>query len=370
MHLKEVAVEGYRSLKDIRFRIEPLSVLVGRNAAGKTNIYRALALLQAAADGTICRRIAEEGGVESVLWAGPREKLTQRLVLGAQFDDLEYRIEVGLPGLAEDALDMEPMVRSERLTLAYRNITVMLLERKGPLLWLRDDRGNSQRHERKLLASETALASIRDGGRYPELAHARQALQSWRFYHDIRTDEDAPVRVPSLAISAPTLSSDGSDLAGVFATLAYVKQDMEAVKAAIEDAFPGAELSVSALDGRCRFAMRFPDMDRPFAAHELSDGTLRYLYLMGALLGYRLPPFIAINEPEASLHQNLLPPLARLIARTAERSQVWIVTHSEMLAAHLAHCTGVMPRLVKKVGGATTIGGITVEGMRRELGSI
>ncbi len=370
MQLKEVTVEGYRSLKALRFAIEPLTVLVGRNAAGKTNLYRALSLLQAAAEGSICRRIAEEGGVESVLWAGPREKLAQKLVLGAQFEELEYRIEIGLPGLAEQALDMEPMVRHERLALTYRDITVVLLERKGPLLWLRDDRGNTQRHERKLLASETALAAIRDGGRYPELALVRQEMQSWRFYHDIRTDEGAPVRNPSPALSAPTMSSDGSDLAAVFATLAYVKQDMGAVKTAIEDAFPRAELIVSALDGKCRFAMRFPDMDRPFAAHELSDGTLRYLYLMGALLGYRLPPFIAINEPEASLHVNLLPPLARLIARTAETSQVWVVTHSETLAAHLAHCTGTLPRLVKKVEGATTIAGVTVEGMKRELGAV
>ena len=44
--------------------------------------------------------------------------------------------------------------------------------------------------------------------------------------------------------------------------------------------------------------MIFPDYPkRVFEPSELSDGTLRYLALAGALLGYRLPPFLALNEP-------------------------------------------------------------------------
>ena len=58
---------------------------------------------------------------------------------------------------------------------------------------------------------------------------------------------------------------------------------------------------------------------------ELSDGTLRYLALAGALLGYRLPAFIALNEPETSLHPELLERLARMIIRAAERTQIWVV---------------------------------------------
>ena len=111
MQLKSVRIEGYRSIRAIRFAVEPLTVLVGKNAVGKTNLYRALSLLQAAATGTICRRIAEEGGVESVLWAGPREKLTPRLLLSVRFDDLDYRIEIGLPGISEPALDLDQRLR-------------------------------------------------------------------------------------------------------------------------------------------------------------------------------------------------------------------------------------------------------------------
>jgi predicted ATPase len=95
-----------------------------------------------------------------------------------------------------------------------------------------------------------------------------------------------------------------------------------------------------------------------FEAQELSDGTLRYLALAGALLSLRLPSFIALNEPESSLHPDLLDPLARLISRASERTQVWLVTHSERLAAAIEKHGGVAPRTVIKKDGETWIEGL------------
>jgi predicted ATPase len=111
------------------------------------------------------------------------------------------------------------------------------------------------------------------------------------------------------------------------------------------------------------FGVTFPDFyGRIFAAPELSDGTLRFLALAGALLGYRLPPFIALNEPETSLHPDLMDPLARLIARAAERTQVWLVTHSERLAEGVAEHAGARPRIVLKRDGETWIEGLRLSG--------
>jgi predicted ATPase len=355
MQLREVHIEGYRSLKNVHVKIEPLTVLVGKNSAGKTNLYRSLMLLKSAADGTVCRHIAEEGGIESVLWAGPREKITPRLSLAARFDDVDYRIEIGMPGLTEAALDLEPLVRAERLIRHSQGKPEMLLDRQGPTLWQVGDPTGRSNADRPLMASETALATAAERHGYAEIAAIKQTMRDWRFYHDIRTDEAAPIRKPSLGLSSVTLAPDGSDLAALLATQFYVQEQAVPIKAAIEDAFPGAELIVSALDGKCRFALRFKDLDRPFAAHELSEGTLRYLFLIGALLGGRLPPFIAINEPENGLNATLLRPLARLIAQASRKTQVWIVTHSEVLARELAECAGVLPRLVMKEDGATRV---------------
>jgi predicted ATPase len=99
-----------------------------------------------------------------------------------------------------------------------------------------------------------------------------------------------------------------------------------------------------------------------FEASELSDGTLRFLALAGALLAYRLPSFIALNEPEASLNPSMMDPLARLIVAASRRSQIWLVTHSERLAETIAEMAGITPRRVIKRDGATWIEGLRLIG--------
>lgn len=355
MQLREFQVEGYRSLKSIRLPVDTLTVLVGENGVGKSNLYRALSLLQRAAEGTITEAIAEEGGLESVLWAGSRERVTQRLVLTAIFNELTYRLEIGPPGVGEPALDQEPMIRAERLTLGYRDISVVLLERKGPKLWLRDDRGTSQRFEGELLASEPALAAIRDAARYPELHLIRRALASWRLYHAFDTGPASALRRPASAVSRASLAPDGRDLASVLATVMLMKQQPEPIRRAFAEAFKGSDLMVESSEGQCRLSVRTREIDRPFGMGELSDGTLRYLCMIGALMGLRPPPFMAFNEPEASLHPELMAPLASLMAAAAKESQIWVVTHSEVFAGLLAQAAGTAPRRVAKINGATEV---------------
>jgi predicted ATPase len=373
MPLSAVSIKGYRSVRNLSLSVEQLSIFVGANGVGKTNLYKALALLRSAAEGTITRTIAEEGGLDSVLWAGPRsDRKPVRLELKAVFDDLEYGVEVGLPhsyeigiGLrqpTEAAFSLEPLVKSERLMARHGGRAVMMMERKGPLVMLRNEKGARESHEAAVLSSETALAAFRDGARYPELEAIRRELLGWRLYHDFRTDQGSPIRQPCHAITTPTLSADGRDLAAVLATLSVIREDTTDLDAAIDDAFPGARLDAGEEGSLCQMSLTFPDMPRPFAAHELSDGTLKYLCLLGALMGYRLPPLIALNEPEASLHPSLLAPLARLIASAAGRARIWIVTHSDELAGHLLEETGKRARRVVKAKGATGMEGLKLSG--------
>jgi predicted ATPase len=377
MPLSAVTIRGYRSIRSLFLPIERCSVFVGPNGVGKTNLYKALALLRAAADGTITRAIAEEGGIESVLWAGPRRAgQPVRLALTAHFDAMDYAIEAGLPhsyeveiGLrqpAEAAFSIEPLIKEERLTMRHRGRDVVMLERKGAFVALRNDRGSRETHRDAVLPSETALAGFRDGARYPELEAVRREMLDWRLYHDFRTDAGSPIRQPCHAITTPTLSADGRDLAAVLATLFVIREDTANLAAAVDDAFPGAWIWAKDEGSWCRFEMRFPDMPRPFGMHELSDGTLKYLCLLGALMGYRLPSLIALNEPEASLHPSLLEPLARLIAKAADKTCIWIVTHSEALADALQEETGKPARRVVKHDGATTIEGLKLTGGYRD----
>src|SRR5436305_14662669 len=84
MPLSAVTIRGYRSVRSLHLPIETCAVFVGANGVGKTNLYKALGLLHRAGDGSITRAVAEEGGVGSVLWAGPRQRgRPVRLILRA-----------------------------------------------------------------------------------------------------------------------------------------------------------------------------------------------------------------------------------------------------------------------------------------------
>jgi predicted ATPase len=385
MRIGEIGVSGYRSLRAIRFPVAGLTVFVGANGVGKTNLYRALELLQAAAAGTLARELASEGGMESALWAGKRMankparmKLSVGLSTGARSrgraqGELEYSAEVGvaysydvdvgvrMPTAA--AFPLEPQVKEETLVFRNGRRPLTLLERRGPRAVATDEAGRKEQLGSDLLASETALGALADAARFPDLDVVRRTMLDWRFYHDFRSDRASPLRQPCLAVTTPTLASDGSDLAAVFATLVHIREDTAELDRAIDDAFPGARLVVPSPGQTASFGLVLPDYPkRVFEAGELSDGTLRYLAVAGALLGYRLPAFIALNEPETSLHPELLEPLARMIVRAAERTQIWVVTHSERLAQAFADCGAVTPRTVVKRNGETWIEGLKLGG--------
>jgi predicted ATPase len=374
--VREVNAAGYRSLRSIRFPVGQLSVFVGANGAGKTNLYRALQLLQASAAGTLSRELAIEGGMESAKWAGSRgAKQPVRIALKVSFaqpsgsaadEDAEYSYEVSLGFAPCDAAAFygEPQVKDETLSLTLQGgRPVKMLERRGPHVVARNEEGRRVELGLALMTSETALSSIDEPQRFPDLHMVRRTMLDWRFYHDFRTDHDSPLRRPCLAVTSPTLSSDGSNLAAVFATLAHIRQDSSGLQRMIEDAFPGARLEVPKPDSTAAFGMIFREFpNRVFGAAELSDGTLRYLALAGALMAYRLPSFIALNEPETSLHPDLLDPLARLIAKASERSQIWLVTHSELFAAALGKYGNIKPLTVFKRGGETWIEGLNLIG--------
>ena len=96
MAITSLHVAGYRSVREVRLTLSRVNVLLGPNGCGKTNLYRALYLLVAAADGRLARTLADEGGMPSVLWAGERPKGPVRMTVGVQVDDLEYELSCGL----------------------------------------------------------------------------------------------------------------------------------------------------------------------------------------------------------------------------------------------------------------------------------
>jgi predicted ATPase len=154
------------------------------------------------------------------------------------------------------------------------------------------------------------------------------------------------------------LAHDGRDLAAALQTIIEIGDERE-MRDAVKRAFPGGTLEIQIDSGRALFsvALRMPGIQRAFAASESSDGTLRYLCLVAALLSPRPPALMALNEPETSLHPDLLPALATLIATASRSSQLWITTHSRPLAEAIEQQTGEPPIELWMTGGETRVKG-------------
>ena len=181
---------------------------------------------------------------------------------------------------------------------------------------------------------ESMLAELSDAKRTPEVTRIRDTVRSWRFYDHFRADRDSPARQPVVATRTGVLAADGRDLIAALETIREIG-DGPALDAAIDDAFPGASVRSCAVDGRLKLEFEQPGLLRPLSAAELSDGTLRYLLWAAALLTPRPPPLMVLNEPETSLHPDLLPALGRLIVHAARNTQVWVVSHASRLVATL-----------------------------------
>ena len=186
-----------------------------------------------------------------------------------------------------------------------------------------------------------------------ELLILRERLRGWRFYDHLPTHPAAPARRAQTGTRTPVLASDGSDLAAAIQTIFEIGDD-GALTAAIEDAFAGARLEIAAEAGVFELLMVQHGLLRPLRTAELSDGTLRYLMLAAALLTPRPPELMVLNEPETSLHPDLLPPLARLIATASNRSQIVVVTHAATLVERLTQNGARRTTLHKRLGETLT----------------
>jgi predicted ATPase len=364
MAVEEIAVAGYRSIRDLRIRLRRVNILTGHNGCGKSNLYNAVFLLTKAATGGLARSIGAEGGMPSVLYAGPegkrltREAPPRRVIIRAKTDLYEYELQAGLPpsGPPHDSsmFLFDAQVKRETIRFIGKGSRpVLMLERNGPSANVRDDSGEMVTYPFSLDSTDATLAQIYEPHRYPEVSQLRESIKRWRFYHSFRTDPESPLRRGRMGVLTPVLHHDGSDLAAALQTIREIG-NAEALDSAIEQAFGGARLEIGS---DFSIMMHMPGVLRPVQATELSDGTLRFLCVTAALLSPRPPELLALNEPETSLHPDLLPALARLIADASRDTQLWITTHSPILTAAVEELTAEQAIRLKLQDGATIIEG-------------
>ena len=380
--IRTVAIEGYRSLRELSLPLGQLSVITGANGSGKSSVYRSLRLLADVAQNAVVASLAREGGLPSTFWAGPKtiardvrrgsyavEGLASRevasLKLGFGSDTYGYSIDLGYPPLLQPPLQtmfkLDPLVKRECIWHGpmYRRAAA-LVDRRNNFVWLSTTKDEEPVMLTQHLAdSDSMLASVADPERAPEMLAVREAMRGWRFYDHFRTDAESPARAAHIGTFTPVLHHDGSNLAAALQTIAEIRSD-EVLAATIEDAFPGSRLHVEDRDGRFEIRLQQHGLLRALSASELSDGTLRYLLWTAALLTPRPPALMVLNEPETSLHPDLLPALARLILGAASQTQVIVVSHAKLVIDELSAASMCRRLHLQKDFGETNLDGATL----------
>lgn len=331
--LQRLFIENYRSLRRVLIELDQLTVVTGANGSGKSNLYQALGLIQAAAEGRFKQALLDQGGMPSALWAGPRGKGPVRMRLSVSLDDLSYELVAGLTPkqAAATRFVLDPEIKEESLHFgATRNASNRLIDRGVGAATLTTVDG--ERESIKYLdTGESVLSQVGDPGRFPEVGDLRQRLRGWRFYHHFDTSPQAPQRRARPGVRTSVLAASGDDLAAAIATLEE-RGDGAALHDAVSRAFPGYQVGVdSPTEGNFAVILQAPGLKRPLSAAELSDGQLRFLCLAMALLTTRPPELLVLNEPETSLHPDAVQALAPLIIQAAHHGQVWVATHDRAL---------------------------------------
>ena len=196
--LQTLAIANYRSLRELTVPLGRLNVITGANGSGKSNLYRALRLLGETALGGAVAGIAREGGLPSVLWAGPetisksvrrgehpvqggprREPVSLRM--GFAGEELGYAIDFGLPVPPAGAFDRDPEIKGETIwhgPVLHRVNAVV--ERRGGVVSSRGERGAWEAIAQHVPGFDSMLTHVADPQRAPEVLLLRESIRSWR----------------------------------------------------------------------------------------------------------------------------------------------------------------------------------------------
>src|SRR5262249_14605847 len=201
--ISRLCIAGYRSLRDVRLELDKLTVVTGANGTGKSSLYRALRLLADVGQGRVIQSLALEGGLSSVLWAGPEliSRAMKRgdqpvqgtprqdrvsLKMGFSSEDYGYAIDLGLPkpGQRNHGPPLrflrDPEIKSESLwTGPLLKRSNCFADRHGPAVTLRDKNGERRVAYTKLESFDSMLTHCANPEDGVELLLLRERLRDW-----------------------------------------------------------------------------------------------------------------------------------------------------------------------------------------------
>ncbi len=345
---RRLNVSGFRRLHAVDLQLSSLNVLIGANGAGKTSLLDVFTLLAASAAGSLLEVIKNIGGIEGNL-----------SVRGADEDAYSREFSVKLEkSVADAATLMRHGDSTARYTIAlrpqgvtYEINTESLAFHLGPkdkqvLKFIESEHGRLRYFnpankklttpEWELNPLESALSQVPKMYKEPE--EFRRGLASSTHYHALDVSPRAPVRLPQQMREAKLPGRNGEDLVSCLYWLREASPDRyETIEDTLRAAFPNFERlnfpPVAA--GTIALTWKERHLKHPFYMHQLSEGTLRFLWLVTLLYSPGLTEVTLLDEPEVSLHPELLSLLADCLRDASKRTQLIVATHADRLVRFL-----------------------------------
>jgi predicted ATPase len=325
--MNHIKIGGFRRLKDLNLPIRPFMVLIGANGVGKTSFLDAYSLLSASAAGGLNSKLSQFGGVSSVLFRDKADSISLFVNMNVPGNKpLEYELSLTPKGagyaIFREVLSQYP----ENYTGVFKHID----SKDGDIRYFEIDKEHLVRPNWEHNPFETSLFQVPKMFRQPE--ELRRILGSVTQYHVLDVGPRSPVKLPQQMKPADLPGADGEDL---IPFLYYLRESNRERYDAIEDslraAFPNFEsLSFPPVAaGMLTLTWKEKNFRKPFFMHELSEGTLRFLWLISLLQSPVLSTVTLIDEPEVSLHPELLSLLSDLMREAAQRTQLIVATHSD-----------------------------------------
>lgn len=326
--------------------LQPLNVLIGTNASGKSNLIEAMGVLKATPTDLLAP-IRQGGGISDFLWKGEKGTPTAKIEAILDYPErtmpLRYQISFTAVGqrleVVDEAIeDMAPRNSSESEPFFY----YLSDDWGSPVINVIEDNEQQTRNQRTLrrediIPYQSILSQRKDPELYPELSYLGNKFADIGLYRNWQTGREAVFRkAQQTDLPEHPLLEDGSNLGLVLNNLQLQlgsRQIIEKLQLFYDAA---EELNIKIYSGTVQIFIRETGLTRPIPATRLSDGTLRYLFLIALLLDPTPPPLICIEEPEIGLHPDLLLAVAEMLIEASQRTQLIVTTHSDALVSALS----------------------------------
>ena len=331
---EHISIKGFRRLRDTELEMRDLVVMIGANGSGKTSFLDVFSILAASASGNLQNTLQLKGGLNEILTRGKAQEL--EIAVAMKIPDekpMRYSLALSPKGLSYEVKDetlTQQRRRNQREPFKY-------IESHGGLdiKYFQQDSG-LVRPTWDHNPLETSLAQVPKMYREPE--SLRKSLASCTYYGALDVSEKSPIRLPQSMRPATLPGARGEELVSCLYSLRETDADrFEMVENIISAAFPDFERLNFPPVAAGTLAMTWTDRNfsQPIYIHELSEGTLRFLWLVTLLQSQNLTTITLLDEPEISLHPELLMHLVYLMREASKQTQLIVATHSDRLIKFL-----------------------------------